>query len=321
MPQRHNATTPQYHNTYQNMKIQVQKRAQLTGHNSSIFKVVPFKQPHLFLSGAGDGWVVVWDLNDPEMGRLISKVETQIFSMKYLHGHEMVVAGNMDGGVHWINLNDPDATKNIAHHNKGVFAIERVGESVLTAGGVGVLTRWDIKEARTIESLHLTNKSLRSIAYSEARNELAIGASDHCIYLLDAINLTIKQVIEKAHDNSVFTILYSPDNKYLISGGRDAHLRIRDIENDFKEISAQAAHWYTINDLAFHPKGHLLATASRDKTIKIWDATSFELVKVLDTVRDGGHVNSVNHLYWSNHQNELISCSDDRSIIVWSVIE
>ncbi len=303
------------------MKIQIQKKAQLTGHNSSIFKVVPFKQPHLFLSGAGDGWIVEWDLNDPEMGKLLSKVETQIFSLKYLEGHELLVVGNMEGGVHWINLNEPDATKNIAHHSNGVFAIERVGESVLTAGGKGVLTRWDIKEARTIESLHLTNKSLRCIAYSKARNELAIGASDHCIYLLDATNLEIKQVIEKAHDNSVFTVLYSPDNRYLISGGRDAHLRIRDLENGGKEISFQPAHWFTINHLAIHPKGQLLATASRDKTIKIWDANTFELIKVLDTVRDGGHVNSVNHLYWSTHNNELISCSDDRSIIVWSIIE
>ena len=310
---------PQRHYTYQNMKVQIQKKTQLTGHNSSIFKVVPFKHPHLFLSGAGDGWIVVWDLRDPEMGRLLSKVETQIFSMKYLKDHEMIVAGNMDGGIHWINLNDPDITKNIAHHKNGVFAIERVGESVLTAGGAGVLTRWDIQEQRTIESIHLTNKSLRCIAYSETRNELAIGASDHCIYLLNATDLTIKQVIEKAHENSVFTIVYSPDHQYLMSGGRDAQLRIRDIENGFKEISAQPAHWYTINHLAIHPKGHLFATASRDKTIKIWDATTFQLVKVLETVRDSGHVNSVNHLYWSNHNNELISCSDDRSIIVWTI--
>ena len=198
------------------MKITIEKKHQLTGHNASIFKVVPYKQPNLFLSGAGDGWVVVWDLNDPDLGKLVSKVETQIFSLCYLEGHEMIVAGNMNGGVHWIKLNEPDNTQNIAHHQRGVFAIEQVGESVLTAGGNGLLTRWDITTARTLESIHLTNKSLRCISYSEERNELAIGASDHCIYLLDATTLTIKKTIEQAHDNSVFTILYSPDNRYLL---------------------------------------------------------------------------------------------------------
>jgi len=299
--------------------LKAEKIAQLTGHDASIFKVTGFKEPNLFLSGAGDGWVVVWDLNAPDMGRLVSKVDKQIFSLLYLHGHEMVLAGNMEGGLHWIDLNEPDNTRNIAHHKNGVFAIERVGESVFTAGGNGLLTRWDIKTTSSIESIHLSNKSLRSMAYSVTRNELAVGASDQNIYLLDATTLSLKNTIEAAHDNSVFTLQYSRDNKYLVSGGRDAHLRVRSIESGFKELNKQPAHWYTINHLVYHPDGSLFATASRDKTIKLWDATTFQLLKVLDTARYGGHLNSVNHLYWSSYNNCLISCSDDRSIILWSI--
>lgn len=254
------------------------------------------------------------------MGRLLAKVETQIFSLCYLEKENRVVAGNMNGGVHWVDLANPETTKNILQHQKGVFAIQQVGDSLFTAGGAGMLTRWNIPNQKTVESLHLSNQSLRCIAYSEERNELAIGASDHNIYLLDATTLAIKNTIVKAHDNSVFTIQYSPDNQHLISGGRDAQLRVRVIENDFKEISAQPAHWYTINDIAFHPKGSIFATSSRDKTIKIWDATSFELLKVIETVRDQGHLNSVNRLFWSEFEDYLVSCGDDRSIMIWDVI-
>ncbi len=299
--------------------LKIEKLSQLTGHDASIFKVVGFKEANLFLSGAGDGWVVVWDLKAPDMGRLISKVDKQIFSLCYLSGHELILAGNMEGGLHWINLNEPDNTKNISHHKNGVFAIEQVDESVFTAGGEGLLTRWDIKATSSIESIHLSNKSLRCMAYSAERNEIAVGASDQNIYLLDATTLNLKNTIEAAHDNSVFTLQYSPDNKYLISGGRDAHLRIRSIEDSFTEISKQPAHWYTINHLVYHPDGSMFATASRDKTIKVWDATTFQLLKVLDTTRYGGHLNSVNHLHWSTYNNCLISCSDDRSIILWSI--
>ncbi|MEM1121615.1 MAG: WD40 repeat domain-containing protein [Bacteroidota bacterium] len=236
----------------------IRKIATLTGHNSSIFSIISYKVPHLFLSGAGDGWVVEWNLEDPEMGHLLAKVETQIFSLGYLADANMVVAGNMNGGVHWVDLANATQTKNILHHQKGVFAIQQVGDSLLTAGGAGMLTRWDIAQQKTVESLHLSNQSLRCIAYSQKRNELAIGASDHNIYLLDATDLRIKQTIQKAHKNSVFTIRYSPDDCYLISGGRDAHLRIRDLEKNGAEISAQPAHWYTINDIAFHPKALIL---------------------------------------------------------------
>ncbi len=302
-----------------NKKISTQKIATLTGHNSSIFAIIPYKTPHLFLSGAGDGWIVEWNFNDPKMGRLVAKVETQIFSLCYLADANKVVAGNMNGGVHWVDLANPTATKNILQHEKGVFAIQQIGNYLFTAGGAGMLTRWDINQQKTVESLHLSNQSLRCIAFSKERKELAIGASDHNIYLLDADTLAIKQTIKAAHDNSVFTLKYSPNSQFLISGGRDAHLRVRDLNQGGKEISTQPAHWYTINDIAFHPKAPIFATASRDKTIKIWNSETYELLKVIETVRDQGHLNSVNRLFWSTFNNYLVSCGDDRSILIWEV--
>lgn len=291
----------------------------LTGHNSSIFAIIPYKAPHLFLSGAGDGWIVAWNFKDPEMGRLVAKVETQIFSLCYLADANKVVAGNMNGGVHWVDLANPTDTKNILHHQKGVFAIQQIGDYLLTAGGAGMLTRWDVVNQKTIESLHLSNQSLRCMTYSLQRNEIAIGASDHNIYLLDADTLAIKQTIKAAHENSVFTIKYSANQQFLISGGRDAHLRVRDLHQDGQEISFQPAHWFTINDIAFHPKAPIFATASRDKTIKIWDAETYQLLKVIETVRDRGHLNSVNRLFWSTFNDYLVSCGDDRSIMIWDI--
>lgn len=318
--------------------LQVQKIAQLTGHNASIFALAAESGAQHFLSAAGDGWVVRWDLGNPAsptaslqrpqaVGKLIAKVETQIFSMLNLPDYNKLVVGNMNGGVHWVDLENPEATKNIAHHQKGVFDILRVGESVFTIGGEGKITRWSVGEGRSLESLHLSNQSLRCVDFlvrhnddgggSLSHNEIAIGASDNNIYLLNTDSLELKKTIKNAHDNSVFAVKYSPDGRYLLSGGRDAHLKIWDTKNDFQLVNAQPAHWFTINDLVFHPAGHWFATASRDKTIKIWDAKTFELLKVLDTIRDGCHVNSVNRLLWL--ENFLISCSDDRSIIVWEI--
>jgi len=298
--------------------IKVEKLHQLTGHNASVFCVNDFFEDASFLSGAGDGWVVKWDLRDPEVGRLVAKVETQIFSLKYIKDSNIVVVGNMNGGVHWVNLADPEKTKNIAHHRKGVFDIIQYDQWILTAGGAGLLSRWDIAQKRAVDSLHLTNRSLRCMDYCPRRNEIAVGASDNAIHLLEAETLQIRSKWPQAHDNSVFTVKYNQDGTLLFSGGRDAMLKVWDLEKQTC-LNDQPAHWFTINDLALSPSGRYLASASRDKTIKIWDAHSFKLLKVLDTVRDGGHLNSVNRLYWSSFNNTLVSCSDDRSIILWNM--
>ncbi len=300
-------------------QLNVKKIAQLTGHNGSIFSIVEDEQPNRFLSGGGDGWIVRWDLNEPDLGKLVAKVDQQIFALRAIPDQNLIIAGNMNGGLHWIRTDDLEKNKNISHHHRGVFDILPVHDAVLTIGGSGVLTKWSLDPIRSLESIQLSHYSLRSIDYSATRNEIAIGASDHSIFLLDAGSLALKKVLPKAHSNSVFAVKYHPNNSLLLSGGRDAHLRVWDLKSDFREVSTQPAHWFTINSIVFDPTGRWFATGSRDKTIKIWDAANFKLLKVLETVRDKGHLNSVNRLYWSTFGNYLLSCSDDRSIIAWEV--
>jgi len=298
--------------------LKVKKIAQLTGHNASVFALAKGKDTRHFLSGSGDGWVVEWSLDSPDLGKLIARVERNIFSLHSLPDSQRLLAGNMDGGLHWVNLADENLNKDILHHKKGVFDLLQIDDNIYSAGGAGMLTKWSVEKGRTLESLQLTNQSLRSLAYSKSHNEIAVGASDNHIYFLDADSLELKHKIENAHDNSVFAIHFSADEKLLFSGGRDAQLKVWDLENDNQNISQQSAHWYTINTIALHPKGHIFATGSRDKTIKIWDAQTFKLLKVLDTLRDGCHVNSVNALLWLE-DGTLISGSDDRSLILWKV--
>lgn len=298
--------------------LKVKKIAQLTGHNASVFALSQGKSDRHFLSGSGDGWVVEWSLDKPDLGKLLAKVDGNIFSLKSLESGAQVLAGNMHGGLHWVNLNDESKTQNILQHQKGLFDLLELGEFIYSAGGAGLLTKWSKKSGRTVESLQLTYESLRSLIYSKRRNEIIVGSSDKNIYFLDAESLSIKNVLENAHDNSVFALCLSADERFLFSGGRDALLKVWDIEQDYAKVSEQPAHLYTINSIALSPNGDYIATGSRDKTIKIWDAKTFKLLKVLNTIRDACHVNSVNALLWLP-EGTLVSASDDRSLILWKV--
>lgn len=296
----------------------LKKITTLTGHNASVYALAPGKDDRHFLSGSGDGWIVEWSLDNPENGRLLATADGNIFSLCNLSDSPLVVAGNMHGGLHWIDLDNPDRTQNILHHQKGTFALLPHGDYLYSAGGDGILTKWSLRSLRPVESLHLSNQSLRSLAYAPDRNEIAVGAGDHHIYLLDADTWDIKHRIA-AHQNSVFTVRYTPDQTRLLSGGRDARLCVWDLTGDSpRNLSRQNAHWYTVNAVAFHPAGHLFATGSRDKTVKIWDSQTYELLQVLDAPRDGGHINSVNALQWTKDE-VLVSGGDDRGVVLWGV--
>jgi WD40 repeat protein len=299
--------------------MKVRRVAALSGHNGAVFALTEGEAKHMVISGAGDGWIAQWDLNNPEHGRLMARADAHIYSLCFIKEKQLLLLGDMNGGVHWINVHSPETQKNILHHRTGVFCIRYLKGNVYTAGGDGIFSKWSVEKQRCTDSLQLSTQSLRTFAYSERRNELAIGCSDRNIYIVDASTMTLKSVISDAHQNSVFCLAYAPAHDILASGGRDALLKTWDFAADYRQINSVAAHWYTINAIAFHPLGHLFATGSRDKTIKIWDTQSGELLKVIDAVRDGCHTRSVNVLFWSDFNHWLVSGSDDRSLMVWEI--
>ncbi|MCP4441564.1 MAG: hypothetical protein GY810_21865 [Aureispira sp.] len=301
------------------MSISIHKKHQLKGHRAAVYALSPYTSPDSFLSASGDGWVALWEHQKLPDGQLLAQIEGNIFSLCYLPKQHWLVIGNMYGGVHWIDLATNKNLKNSLVHKKGVYAIEAIGEELYSLGGQGCLSKWSIEQQKPLETLQLSNKSLRSLCYNSAQDELIVGASDCNIYVLDRQSLTIKQTLQQAHDNSVFALALTSDKQYLLSGGRDAYLRIWNSNNNYKKVEDIPAHWFTLNYIAPHPNLPIIATASRDKTIRLWNSETFKPIGTIDTMIHGGHPNSINSLLWINNGSQLISCSDDRTLIVWDV--
>ena len=301
------------------MPLKVIKVSQLQGHNAAIFDVFPDgKEEFLFTTG-GDGWLVKWDLNDTATGKLIARTDIQNFTAIQVADNHFV-CGNMHGGVHFIDLLNPEDQKNIQHHKKGVFSLIETNGLLYSGGGDGKITRWDTEKHLPSLSYQISHASIRKILSIPELGLLVIGTSDNNIYGLHAEDLSICWTIEKAHENSVFSLAYLPQSKTLVSGGRDAMLRFWDLSKDIPSpVHAIPAHIYTINDIVYCQKPNLIATASRDRTIKLWDASTYALLKVLEGPRDGGHFNSVNKLCWLNSRSQLVSVGDDRIGYVWGI--
>jgi WD40 repeat protein len=79
------------------------------------------------------------------------------------------------------------------------------------------------------------------------------------------------------------------------------------------------AHLYAINYLSFREDGKYLVTCSMDKSLKIWDSTSRNLLKVIDKARNAGHGTSINKVFWSTYSGVIVSVSDDRSVAIWQI--
>ena len=103
-------------------------------------------------------------------------------------------------------------------------------------------------------------------------------------------------------------------NELLVSGSDDFTLYLWSPTHSNKCIARMTGHQQLINDVRFSPNMRLIASASFDKSIKLWDGLTGGF---LGTLR--GHVGPVYQVCWSGDSRLLCSGSSDSTLKVWNV--
>jgi WD40 repeat protein len=299
-------------------KVQVTRLHSLKGHKDSIYTVQPSPDASNFFSAAGDGMVVMWDLKEPENGHLIAQLPNSIYALHFYTRHNLLVAGHNYDGIHILDWQNKKEIASLQITTAAIFDIQSAGNSIFVATGDGMVTCIDMEKVAVVNRFQASEKSARTIAINEETGDMAVGYSDHFIRVFDMDGKFKREW--KAHNNSVFTLRYTPDRKYLISGSRDARLKVWDVKASYLQATEIVAHLFAINHIEFSPDGKHFVTCSMDKSIKVWDAEALKLLKVIDKARHAGHGTSVNKLLWTGYNNQLVSASDDRTISVWQII-
>ena len=299
-------------------KIQVNKLHTLTGHNDCIYALKEGADPRYFYTGAGDGMVVEWDLDHPKDGVLLARLPHSVYALEVDPKRNFLIVGHNYEGIHVIDLEEKVESWSLKLSSAAIFDLKVFGDELFVATGDGVLIVVDMQLRAVKRQVKLSSKSIRVLAIAPQKKHLALGLSDHSIQVLDLAAGTLPITRLEGHSNSVFALEFSPDEKILVSGGRDACLKFWNTDRYLIEENV-VAHLYAINYLSFREDGKYLVTCSMDKSLKIWDSTSRNLLKVIDKARNAGHGTSINKVFWSTYSGVIVSVSDDRSIAIWQI--
>ncbi|NCS50466.1 MAG: protein kinase [Microcystis aeruginosa BK11-02] len=126
------------------------------------------------------------------------------------------------------------------------------------------------------------------------------------VFLISALpSLRFLDKTLTGHSYSVYSVVYSPDGRYLASGSWDNTIKIWEV--------ATGKQLRTLTGVAYSPDGRYLASGSWDDTIKIWEVATGKQLRTLT-----GHFSSVLSVVYSPDGRYLASGSGDDTII-WEV--
>ncbi len=185
------------------------------------------------------------------------------------------------------------------------FSFVKAYDAILVTA-VGPLHDW------THTPMRLRNhpNPVRSLAYSPDGARLASAFRDKCVWVWSIGTGT--KLFSKDLPSVCIFVMFSPDGSHIACALEHGLIYMCDASGA-GEPRYLSGHNKRVNSLTFSPYGTRMASASEDKTIRLWDnITSTPTVRILK-----GHTEAVASIVFSPDGTRLASASYDHTLRIW----
>ncbi|KAM7190373.1 WD40-repeat-containing domain protein [Rhypophila sp. PSN 637] len=168
-------------------------------------------------------------------------------------------------------------------------------------------------------TLQSHRQPITCVAFHPVFSVLASGSEDQTIKIWDWELGELERTV-KGHTKAVLDVDFGGPrgNTLLASCSSDLTIKLWDPSDDYKNIRTLPGHDHSVSAVRFIPSGadgsssNLLVSASRDKSLRIWDVTTGYCIKTLR-----GHLEWVRDVCPSIDGKYLLSGGDDRTARLW----
>jgi WD40 repeat protein len=190
---------------------------------------------------------------------------------------------------------------------------------LVAAGLDGQARIWDLSELESgsisLPTLFAHPRNLGGVSFHPDGLLFATAGWDGIVRLWDIENNTLPLIEHPDHDDRVNAVTFSNDGRFLASGGSDGFINVWNMENlDELPVATIDAHKAGVEGLVFHPFQPILASASPDQTVGLWEVPSGKRIATLR-----GHTSEVKGLAFNSDGSLLASSGGDRTIRLWDM--
>jgi len=193
------------------------------------------------------------------------------------------------------------------------------GKTVASASKDKTVKLWRVDDGTLLKTLE-HDSGVRTARFSGDGQLLATGDDDGSVRLWNAEGKLLNTI--SAHRSSLNDIAFSPDDRTFATTSNDLEVKLWAIdslvdegenEGDPQPQQVFSGHTDKVWDVNFSPDGELLATASSDNTVRIWNLDGTERNQLQ------GHTTWVRSVAFSPDGKVLVTGSDDNTVKLWNV--
>lgn len=292
------------------------KTKESIGHSGQIFSIV-FDGDFIYSSSA-DKYVTRWDIETGKQDKFAIRFEKSPYSLALISNNEKLAVGLENGDLHIFDLHVKKEIKFYQQHKTAIFYLKenKSKKQFYSSDADGNLAVWNTDSLKLEVLLPFDCGKIRRMSLNSDESMLYLACQDGFVRVLET---EFYNLIDEffSHEGGTTSINLDPENEnYLFTGGKDAHLKVWNLNSNQCEKSIPA-HNYAIYDILFLNEKSFV-TLSRDKSIKIWSKETLSVLQKIDA-KSKGHKHSVNSIVKLD-DSSFATASDDKTINYFSLI-